>query len=249
MKPMIMFGIISMVFSLNAESKPKADVYVRVTDELPKLWTGTTPLYNGILSVTNTGEQAFIVFTDDTYLGDTIRFYQEGNEDQQRVEDALGRTKQRREEDRQEVSGDYYYYLEKKESTKILQPGENITLKCKFYFRLPFSSPGGIYKGEMYLGDDTWVPVHITPTPSVLVPLEYDRGKPVGDFYYAKEGTNKWLYVKTDDGTFKRVREMKLGAKPQKEKEENAVTFEALDGTREKLTSEQARQIIHDAGN
>ena len=250
MKKMIMLGILSMAFSLNAESKPKADINVRITDDLPKLRTGVMLYYNGILSITNTGETAFVVVTDERCVGGTIFFYQESeNEMEQRNYEAAhgGQGKREKEEARKEVSDYYYSCFKEKITVKTLQPGENIALKCKFYFWRSPDAPSGIYKGEMYLGQDTWAPVRsITPTPSVLGSVDWDKGKPTGDFYYAKEGTNQYLYVKMDDGKFKRTGEMKVGSRPQKEKEENAVTFESPDGTRKKLTHTEARQIIQE---
>jgi hypothetical protein len=242
-------GIALTMLNGYSEPKPKADVYVRITDDLPKLVTGVMLYYNGILSVTNTGEIAFVVVADERCVGGTIFFYQESdNEEIQRNYEAAhgGQGKRWREEERKEVSEDYYSYIKEKLATVTLQPGENIALKCKFDFRRLPDAPTGVYKGEMYLGQDTWVPVHITPTPSVLGPVDWDRGKPTGDFYYAKEGTNQYLYIKMDDGKFKRAGEMKIGSRPQKEREENAVTFESPDGAKKKLTHAEARQIIQE---
>ena len=245
-----MCGIAVTMINAYSEPTPKADVYVRITDDLPKLQTEVMLWWHGLLSITNTGEVAFIVVADERCVGRTIFFYHESdNEVIQRNYDAAhgGQGKRWREEERKEVSEDYYDDIEKKIATATLQPGESIVLKCKFYFRRPLDAPTGIFKGEMYLGQDTWVPVRsITPTPSVLGPVDWDRGKPTGDFYYAKEGTNQYLYVKMDDGKFKRAGEMKVGSQPRKEREENAVTFESPDGTRKKLTHTEAKQIIQE---
>ena len=249
MKRMIILGIIWLAPNLYSEHKPNADVYVRITDDLPKLRTGIMLWYNGIFSVTNVGEVAFTVVTDEEWSGEVVRFYREGNEEQQRIEEVRGEEKRRKEQERKEAVNDYYFCIEKEKASKTLQPGENITFESKFFFRLPPGTSGDIYKAEMYLGNDTWIPVHITPTLGTLKGVSFDRDRKLGDFYYSQEGTNQWLYVKTDDGKFKRVSEMKLGSKPEKEKDENTVTFEALDGTRKKLTREQARQIINEAGN
>jgi len=84
---------------------------------------------------------------------------------------------------------------------------------CPFHAFPGVSS--GIYKAEAYLGHDTWVPVHITPTLGTLLPIKHDSREPAGDFYYSQEGTNQYLYVKMDD-KFKRAGEMSLGSRPEK---------------------------------
>ena len=249
MKKLLSMSVaISMFFCSLAESKPKAEAHFRVTDDLPKqgaLRDG----YSGVFSVTNTGEIAFIVITDKEWSGEAVRFYREGDEEWQRLDDEFGQGKQKREQGRKVALDDYYLCIEKNKEMTKLQPGESISFDCIGVFKAPLGAPGNIYKAEMYLGNDTWVPVHITPTLGTLFAVSFKDGKPTGDFYYSQEGTNQWLYVKTDDDKFKRVSEMKLDSKPQKAKEENAVTFEALDGTKKKLTREQARQIINDAAN
>ena len=243
----IILGIMLAWFHLYSDQKLKADVHLKITDDLPKFGNK----FSGVFSVTNTGEIAFNVVTGD-WSSETTRFYLEGNEEQQRnLESVHGWAKQWRQQQREQVANDYLLGIVKyPETIKTLLPGESVTFECKsFYFGYMPSSPISLYKAEMYLGEDTWIPVHITPTLGILYAVEVNKGKPTGDFYYSQEGTNQWLYVKTDDGKFKRVSEMKLGTKPQKEKEENAVTFEALDGTKKKLTREQARQIINEVGN
>ena len=129
------------------------------------------------------------------------------------------------------------------DSVKVLQPGESVSFEYKdIRFIVPLGVHlAGIYKAEMYLGNDTWIPVHITPTLYTL----YTVANNPKDFFYSKEGTNQYLYIKTD-GKFKRVGEMKLGSRPEKEKDEEAVTFESPDGVKKKLTRDQARQIIRE---
>jgi len=87
-----------------------------------------------------------------------------------------------------------------------------------------------------------------TNTLYTLFPAYTHDGK-AACFYYSKETTNQYLYVKTSEGKFKLVNEMKFDTRPEKEKDEDAVTFELPDGTKKKLTFEQARQIINEAGN
>ena len=244
----IMCGVALMVSNLHSESKPKADAHVRITDDLPKLRTGVMTWYNGVLSITNTGEVAFVIVTDEKCSGETILFYQEGTEEQQRnFENVHGWGKQWREQERKEVANNYYSCIEEEITTVTLQPGVDIALRCKFFFRIPLGAPGGVYKAEMYLGYDTWTPVHITPTLGTLFATEFDKdGKPTGDFYYSQEGTNQFLYLKSEDGKFKRVSEMKLNSTPKKEQEEDPVTFETPDGEKKKLTNTQAKQIVHE---
>ena len=238
------------VFNLYPEPKPKADVHFRVTDNLPTLRTGMAHLYNGILSVTNTGEIAFVVVVDEEWSGETIRFYQEGTEEQELDFENThgGGWKQRREQERNEVLSDYYFCLEDNKATKTLQSGESITLACKCIFRVALGAPAGVYKAEMYLGHDTWVSVHITPTLGTLYAVEATKdGKSTGHFYYSQEGTNQYLYVRDGEG-FRRVAEMRLKSKPVKEGSEDMVVFESPDGKKTKLTSEQARAIARERG-
>jgi len=239
---MIVCGVMLTTLNLLANPKPKADVHLKITDDLPKLGA-LRDGYNGICSVTNTGEVAFILVS----YKDSIRFYREENEEQQRkYENVYGLAlKRQREQERAEVKDDYYFGIEKyPETVKTLQPGESITFKCeKFYFNSPFGVSGEIYyKAEMYLGNDTWVPVHITPTLGTLLPVIHDSRDPTTDFFYSQEGTNQYLYVKVDE-KFKRISEMKLGSRPRKDWE-GSVTFDTLDGTQKKLTHAEARQII-----
>ena len=241
----VVCGIMLTAFNLYSEAQPKADAYFRVTDELPKYkdWGW----YNGILSVTNTGGIAFAVVTDRGWSGEAVRFYQEGDEKQQRVEEERGRVRQRREQERAWALDAYNISIEKyPETVKTLQPGESVSFECKVVFQLPFDVPGGVYKAEMYLGHDTWVSVHITPTLGTLYALEWGKdGKPTGNFYYYQAGTNQYLYVKVEE-KFKRVAELKLDSRPEKKKDEETVTFQSPDGTRKTLTREQAAEIIRE---
>jgi len=235
------------VFSLCAGPKPKADAHLRITGDLPKLKITPTLYYDGVFSITNTGDVAFVIVTDKDWSGETTRFYEEGDEEQQRLEDEFGRGTQRREEERREVTDFYHHVIEKyPELVKTLQPGESSTFESKFVFRLPFNTPAGIYKAEMFLGGNTWIPVNITPTLGMLFPIERDKkGMPAGTFYYSQEGTNQYLYVKEGD-KFKRASEMKLKSRPEKDDKDGAVTFDTPDGSKKRLTQEQARQVIHE---
>ena len=230
------------VFCGHAENKPNASVHLRITSRLP---IAPEEGCSGVFTVKNTGDMPFKVLTAKGWSGETTRFYRGGNEEQQQEEDEFRRGKERRKSEREEVASNYDWGIEEyPETVKTLQPNETVSFECnKFYFTVSFSSPySELYKAEMYLGDDVWVPVEISP------PIGYIRHVDLRDagkdnvFVYAQEGTNQYLYVKTGD-EFKRVSEMKLGAKPQKEKEENAVTFELPDGTKKKLTVTEARQL------
>ena len=244
MRKMIMlYGIISLAFALYAEPNLNAGAHFKITDDLPRYAKGGW--YNGILSVTNTGEVAFVVVSDKKCVGETIRFYREGNEEWQRLEDESVRGKQRREQERKEAASEYYSCIEENISTKTLQPGESVSFECRGYFKLPHGLPGDLYKAEMYLGHDTWVPVHITPTLGTLLPIKHDSREPTGDFYYAQMGTNQYLYVKMED-KFKRVGEIKLNSTPLKEEGEDAVTFELPNGAKRKLSRDQAQKIVRD---
>jgi len=239
-KLIMMFGIVSTGFSMYADSLPKADVYLRITGDLPKL--GTDARYNGVFSVTNTGEVAFTLITGGEWAFSTIRFYQEGDAERQHNENEPWRGQLQKTEEREEVIASISFCLERGHPSKTLLPGENISFECvNFAFIAHFGTPRGVYKAEMYLGQDTWVPVHITPT------LYLPRGVPTqpgkaADFYYTKEGTNQYLYVKMDDCKLKRLGEMKLDSTAVQEKD-NTMTFELPDGTKKKLTVTEARQL------
>ena len=245
-KMMILCGIMLSMFNLYSEPNPKADAHFRVTDEIPKLQTEAILWWNGVFTVTNTGDIAFVVVTDKEWSGEAIRFYREGTEEQQRVEEARGVVKQRREAERREAMDAFYICEQQNKAMTTLQPGKSISFECRCTFQVPFGSPGTLYKAEMYLGHDTWVPVHIASTLGVLHPTAWGKdGKAAGDFYYSRMGTNKYLYVKMED-KFKRVVEVKLESSPLKEKDEDAVTFELPNGAKRKLTRDQAQKIVRD---
>ena len=233
-----------MALSSLANPKPQADVHVHVTDDLPKIKTEIMLWYNGICTITNTGEIAFPVFTEEVRSDASFRFYREGNEKQQRVEGTLGNVRRWREEDRNEVRNCYDLYIGNKQLTRTLQPSESMSIKIMFAFSLPYGAPGDFYKGEMYLGGDTWIPVHITPTLGWLLPVTTNQ-KRSENFFYSPEGTNQYLYVKVDD-KFKRVGEMKLGSKAKKDEKEDIVTFETPDGATKRFTRDQAREIVRE---
>ena len=246
MKKMIMlYGIISLVFALCAEPKRNADAYFKATDNVPKYGGGGW--YNGILSVTNTGEVAFSVVTDREWAGETIRFYQEGTKEEPRAfENTHGWGREIRAQERKEALDGFDIWLGKNKAVTTLQPSESVSFECRGCFKLQHGAPGGFYKAEMYLGHNTWVPVHITPTLGTLYAVAFEKGAPIGDFYYSQMGTNQYLYVKTDDGKFKQASEMKLGSRPEKLKDEDAVTFVSPDGATKKLTRDQARQVVRE---
>jgi len=238
-KTIMLCGVLLAVPGLCADPKPQADVHLTITDDLPRLGVGVK--YNGIFSITNTGSVAFSVVTNKEWSTETTRFYQDGN-----VEAHRGAAEEWKNRHRREVTDTRHFVMGRHpEDVKTLQPGESVTFEsiCAFY-AVP-GLPSGNYKAEMYLGENTWVPVRITPTLGTLFPVTYN-GKPTGDFYYSQEGTNQYLYVKTEEGKFKRVGEMKLGSKPLKEKTEDTVTFVSPDGATKKLTRDQAREIIRE---
>jgi hypothetical protein len=90
-----------------------------------------------------------------------------------------------------------------------------------------------MYKAEMYLGDDTWVPICIIPTLGTFHAVSLKKGTSGENLYYSKEGTNQYLYLK-DGNHFKRIGEMKLGGKPKMER--GVVSFDAPDGTPKRIS-------------
>ena len=236
----IVFVILMTKVCIYAKEKPCADVFLKVTCDLPK-WSSDTG-YSGYFSVTNTGTVPFVVITDEEWSGETTRFYREGDGEAQRMEDALGGAKKWKENERAKIVANYYFCIDQKKPHTILMPGEGITFHCKmFYFNYRFSAPIDIYKAEMFLGNDTWVPICITPTLGSLFAVSYKKGKPDGDFYYSKEGTNQYLYLK-DGNQFKRIGKMKVGAKPKLT--EDGIIFGSVGGGTQKITRTTAVQII-----
>jgi len=236
----IVFVFFMAAFCMCAREKPRADVFLRVTSELPK-WSSDTG-YSGYFSVTNTGTVPFVIITDEEWSGEATRFYREGDGERQLMEDSLGGAAKWKEDERAKIAGNYYFSIDQKKPHATLKPGEGITFYCKtFYFNYRFSAPADIYKAEMFLGYDTWVPVRITPTLGTLFAVSYKKGKPDGDFYYSKEGTNQYLYLK-EGGQFKRVGEIKAGSKPKPT--EDGVTFNSTDGSTKEITRTTALQII-----
>jgi len=242
-KLMPMCAIVSVALCVCAEQKPNASVSLNVTSRLP---ISPSEGCSGIFTVKNTGEVPFVVVTDAEWSAVAIWFYREGNEEQQRIEEKRGYMKQWKERGRAEVASNYKSCIAKNKATKVLQPSESITFYCnKFYFDGMPSTPSTIYKAEMYLGNDTWIPVTISPPIGFIRYVDSKEWNKDNVFVYALEGTNQYLYVKAGD-EFKRVGEMKLDSTPKREREENAVTFELPDGTRKKLTHTEARQIIQE---
>ena len=233
-------GAMLTVASLHSEPQPKVAAHLRITDYL--LMRDSCFEYNGMFSITNTGNVAVTLVTGGEWLCETVRFYQEATDEEwQRKEDALGRGKERKQNERTIVKDTYDWCLEKGNPHKTLQPGESVSFECPYIaFVLPFSTPGGVYKAEIYLGNDTWAPVHITPVLGNTRSISNS-----GDFFYIKESTNQYLHVKIGNN-LKRVGEIRLGSRPEKEKDEEAVTFESPDGEKKKLTHDQARQIIRE---
>ena len=246
-KQCFMLGMCLTMVSVHSAEKPQADVFLEVTSErlikhlIESVW------YSGFFSVTNTGTVPFTIVIDEEWSSETTRFYREGDEKEQQIEDARGAGQRRKTQERGWVLDAYHLCFEKNKPTKTLQPGEGASFKCKeFTFAVEYSAPAQVYKAEMYLGDDTWIPVHITPTLGTLFPIGYGKdGKATGSFWSTKAGTNRYLYVKEDD-KFNRVTEVNLKTKPVKVEGEDAVTFESPDGEKKKLTRDQARQIIRE---
>jgi len=241
----IVCGIVTG-FHLYAEVKPKAEIHLRITCDLPKLRWHPPVGYSGVITVTNTGEIAFTVVTDENW-SDANRFYQEGDSEWQRQYNESEMGKQRRDKDREWAKKLYAGVIQQyPDSAKVLQPGESFSFEHKnIIFGITPSMPSGVCKAEMYLGHDTWEPVHITPTIYRLTAMPLSKGQKEASFYYSKEGANQYLYVNTGE-KLKRVSEIKLDSIPEKEKESDVVTFELPDGTRKKLTHAEARQIIQE---
>lgn len=229
MKVLLPCVVVSLAFCVYAEQKPNASASLRVTNRLP-----IAPQEGccGIFTVKNTGGTAFKVVTDKEWTSVATRFYRVGTEEEQRLEEEHWGGKQRREQERAETANDYYFCIEKNKETKTLQPGESISFECKsFYFTCSFSSPySEIYKAEMYLGEDTWIPVTISPPIGFIRHIDSMESGKNNVFVYAREGTNQFLYFKTGD-EFKRVSEMKLKSRPEKGDTDDTVTFELPDGT------------------
>lgn len=236
------FGILLVAFNVRAKGTLQADVFLKVTSELPK-WQADTS-YTGVFSITNTGQVPFVVITDGEWCGETVRFYREGEEKQQRIENGFGYGEQRKKRERTEVKDMYHVCLEKGRESKILQPGDNITFECKnFYFTQQFSAPADVYKAEIYLGDDVWIPVIITPTLGTLFAVPFENGKTDVTFFYSKEGTNQYLYIKADE-LIKRVDEMELNSKPRQIND--IIMYNSIKGIPKKLTRDAAKKIVID---
>ena len=235
---------VSLTFCLCAEQKPNASVDLLVTSRLPIL---PQEGCSGIFTVKNIGTIAFDVFTGKECSAETTRFYRDSDDERQRAEDETLRGKQRKKDERKEVTNAYYAVVEMyPEQVRTLQPGESITFESEnFYFTLASSGWADIYKAEMYLGHDTWAPVTISPPIGYIRNVDLRESGKSNVFVFAREGTNQYLYVETDDGKFKRVGEMKLGSRPEKTGSD-AVAFESPDGVKRTLTREQARQSIHE---
>ena len=244
-KLLLMCAVVEATFCLCAETKPNASVHLLVTSRLPiRPQEGCS----GILSVTNTGMVAFSIVTAKGWSGETMLFYRGGTEEQERLQDENWGGKQWKKQAREQVKNDYYFGIEKySETVKTLQPGEGISFESNdFYFTFSrTSSYTELYKAEMYLGHDTWVPVTISPPIGYIKHIDFSESGKDNVFVFAQEGTNQFLYLKMGE-EFKRVGEIKLDSKPKKEEREDAVTFELPDGTTKKLTRDQARQIVRE---
>lgn len=233
-----LIGAVLMVLRVCAEQKPKADVFLRVTSELPMFCTGHC---SGIFTVTNTGHVPFVVITDTNRVGNMVRFYRSYEGERQRIEDEHWNIS-RNIREREVVLSDYHFWLNKKVKSKTLQPGETVMIECPFFvFEDSGMSGGDICKAEMILGSDTWVPVCITPPVGFFLPANHLNQNIDGEFYYAKEGTNLYLYLKTD-GKFKRTGEMKLDSKPKQQGD--VVTFTSPEGVQKQLNLMDAVQAI-----
>ena len=197
--------------------------------------------------MTNTGEVAFAIIPDKGWLSWVTRFYRESDEDSQRLEDAAWAGQQREKNERQEVVNAYEFGMKKhSERMTMLQPGESVFQECEgFRFTLSETGWSEIYKAEMYLGDDTWLPVTISPPIGYIRHVSLAESDKDNVFVFAQEGTNQFLYLKTE-GEFKRVGEMAVKSTPKKVDKEDAVTFVSPDGKTKKLTREQAAEIIRE---
>ena len=235
---------VSLTFCLYAEQVPSASVDLRITSRLPIL---PQEGCSGVFTVKNIGTVTFDVFTGKEWSAETTRFYRDNDDARQRVEDETVQGKQRRKDERKEVAIAYYTAVKMyPEQVRTLRPEESVTFESEnFYFTLATSGWADIYKAEMYLGRDTWVPVTISPAIGYVRHVDLTESGKNNVFVFAREGTNQYLYIEADNGNFDRVGEMKLGNKPKKDRE-GAVTFDTTDGTKEKLTRERARQIIHE---
>lgn len=240
MKVLLSCIIVSLAFCSCAEQKPNASVSLRITSRLP---IAPQEGCSGIFTVKNTGGVTFKVVTDKEWSSVTTRFYRGGDETEQRLEDEHWRGRQRREQERAEVASDYYFCIGQNKETKTLQPSESISFECKsFYFTCSFSSPySEMYKAEMYLGKETWVPVAISPAIGFIRHVDLTESGKDNVLVYAREGTNQFLYLKTGE-KFKRVAEMKLGVKPKYK--EGVVSFISPDGSTNEITRTDALKII-----
>ena len=243
-KLLLMCTVAAWVFCLYAENKPNASVHLRVTNRLPiRPQDGCS----GVFTVTNIGKEAFQVFTGNGRSDWTMRFYRESDDPQQQDDKEKRHEKQREARERRDVVNLYHIAIEKyPEDIKTLRPMESTFWECdNIYFTLSLSSWSNIYKAEMYLGDDTWVPVTISPPIGYIRHVDLSESDKDNVFVFAQEGTNQFLYLKTE-GEFKRVGEMALKSTPKKVDKENAVTFVSPDGKLKKLTREQAAEIIRE---
>ena len=228
-----------IAFNLSAESKPSAEISLRITSELPLV--DPSGKCSGVLSITNIGQIAFNVITDEDYGYGGIHAYRDYAEEKQLLEDNHFGGAQRKAFEREQVKSDYYFRAEKG-GIKTLLPSEGISIKIPFFWFEGMQ--GNVYAAEMFLGHDTWIPIKITPAIGHLIPIGRDKTS-TNRFYYSQEGTNQYLYIKEDD-KFKRVGEMKPGSKSKKEEKEDIVTFETPDGATNKFTRDQARQIVRE---
>ena len=196
---------------------------------------------SGIFAVTNTGHVPFFVITDTNRVGNMVRFYTSYEGERQRIEDDRWNM-DRHIRERETVLGDYHFWLNKKRvRSETLQPGETVTIECPFFvFEDSGMSGGDTCKAEMYLGRDTWVQVCITPPVGLLLPTTHLNQNIDGEFYYAKEGTNQYLYLKTG-GKFKRVGDMKLDSTPKQKGD--TVTFTSPEGCQkqQRMINEQPK--------
>jgi len=227
-----------VAFYVCAEQKPNASVSLCVTSRLP-IFPGEG--CSGVFTVKNTGEVPFVVVSDEEWSAVAIWFYREGNEEQQRIEEKRGYMKQWKERGRAAVASDYKSCIAKNKATNVLQPNESITFNCKkFYFDGMPGTPSTFYKAEMYLGNDTWVPVEISPPIGYVRHVSLRESRKDNVFVYAQEGTNQFLYLLTN-GEFERISEMKLGSQPEKWGED-AVMFDTPTGVKKRLTLAEAKQ-------
>lgn len=233
-----------LVVCLASAQKPQADVLLKIDKE--KMSFSTADTYRGVFTITNKGEVPFSVITNVSNMGlagiaDMVYFYRDYDGERKRWEDERGGG-QIKDQQRRQVVENYHIMLKNGVKSRLLRPCESVTVECpEFCFEGLLY--GDVFKAEMYLGDGTWAAVCIEPAIGLMKPLVRGKGGREDAFYYSKEGTNQYLYVKKSDG-FKRICEIKLDSKPKQDKD--VVIFESVDGVTNRLSRDAAERIIRE---